>query len=186
MPISYYIRKSPPYFVYGLVANGKIRYIGITLDIKRRLREHLKCLGNSAKDRWVKDCIKNNIPITITVIRYGLDPQNAVRIEKQIISRLRSQVFNTYISGQANNYGYGYIRRKIKAASERGRKMVKRRWELDRQRRAKLAALTAEQYPTKIVRRIIVIDDDKTVKEATFWSFESRRSWTRKERAILH
>jgi len=78
-----------------------------------------------------------------------------------------------------------YRRRLQKAASERGRRMANRRWALDRQRRAALATLTAEQYPSRIVRRIVVIDHERIVREATFWSFESRRSWRRKEREVL-
>jgi hypothetical protein len=78
-----------------------------------------------------------------------------------------------------------YIRRKVKAARERGRRMANRRWQLDRQRRNKLAALTAEQCPTRIVRRIVVIENETMVNEAVFWNFESKRSWRRKERQVL-
>lgn len=63
--------------------------------------------------------------------------------------------------------------------------MANVRWARDRARRTQLATLTAEQYPSKIVRRIVVIDHESTVREATFWSFESRRSWQRKERFLL-
>lgn len=78
-----------------------------------------------------------------------------------------------------------YIRRKIKVASERGKRMANARWKMERERRDKIASLEAEKYPSKIVRRIVVIDNEKTVREATFWSFESRRSWMRKQRKIL-
>ena len=40
------------------------------------------------------------------------------------------------------------------------------RWAKDRARRSELAKLTAEQYPNRIVRRIIVIDGEKEVREA--------------------
>ena len=63
--------------------------------------------------------------------------------------------------------------------------MANVRWAKDRIERDRLAALTAEQHPTRIVRRIVVIDDERTVREATFWSFESRRSWARKLRNVL-
>jgi hypothetical protein len=75
--------------------------------------------------------------------------------------------------------------------------MANARWRADRERRNKLAALTAEQYPARIVRRIVVsalgetspgggIDDEQTVREATFWNWESGRDWRRKERAVLN
>jgi hypothetical protein len=63
--------------------------------------------------------------------------------------------------------------------------MARARWAKDRAERDRLARLTAEQFPSRIVRRIVVIDDERIVREATFWSFESRRSWKRKEREIL-
>lgn len=80
----------------------------------------------------------------------------------------------------------GAFSRKLqRAASERGRRMAKRRWELDRERRNKLAELTAEQFPSRIVRRIVVIDNETTVRETTIWSFDSYREARRKERAVL-
>lgn len=78
-----------------------------------------------------------------------------------------------------------YSRRLAKAASERGRRMAKARWTKDRMERDRIARLTAEQFPSRIVRRIVVIEDERIVREATFWSFESRRSWHRKERQVL-
>lgn len=63
--------------------------------------------------------------------------------------------------------------------------MANRRWEVDRQRRNKLAALTAEQYPDRIIRRIVVIDHEATVKEAVIFSFDSRRSARAKLRKVL-
>lgn len=75
-----------------------------------------------------------------------------------------------------------YQRRLAKKASERGRRMANARWRKDRREREKLAVLTAEQFPRRIVRRIIVIDDERTVREATFWDWESGRDWKRKPR----
>lgn len=63
--------------------------------------------------------------------------------------------------------------------------MAARRWQLDREHREKLAALTAEQYPNKIVRRVIVIDDERDVRETVIWSFMSHRERYRLERKAL-
>jgi len=63
--------------------------------------------------------------------------------------------------------------------------MANARWKLDRERRDKLAVLTAEQYPTKIARRIIVIDDERLVRETVIWSFMSWRERFRRERQAL-
>ena len=78
-----------------------------------------------------------------------------------------------------------YSRRLQKAASERGWRMAKARWTKDRIERDRRATLTAEQSPSRIVRRIVVIDDERTVREATFWTWDSRREWRRKERRVL-
>lgn len=78
-----------------------------------------------------------------------------------------------------------FSRRLQRAASDRGRRMANARWDLDRARRARLAALTAEQYPQRIRRRIVVIDDETRVRETVIWAWDSVREWRRKERAAL-
>lgn len=78
-----------------------------------------------------------------------------------------------------------YIRRKVKAASERGKRMAKRRWELDQERRQKLGELMAEQYPNQIVRRIVVIDNETTVRECVMWRWDSFRECNRKLQMVL-
>lgn len=78
-----------------------------------------------------------------------------------------------------------YSRRLAKAASARGKRMARARWARDRERRDKLAALTAEQCPSKIVRRVVVIENESTVKEAVIFSFDSRRSAAAKLRKVL-
>lgn len=77
-----------------------------------------------------------------------------------------------------------FSRRLQKAASVKGRRMASVRWQKDRKRRDALAAITAEQMPSRIVRRIVVIDNENTVRECTIWSFDSARSARRKVRAL--
>ena len=78
-----------------------------------------------------------------------------------------------------------FQRRLQKARSERGRRMANARWAKDRAERDRLALLTAEQFPSRIVRRIVVIDDERVVREVTIWNWESGREWKRKERQVL-
>jgi hypothetical protein len=78
-----------------------------------------------------------------------------------------------------------FSRRLQRRASERGRIMAKRRWELERERRNRLGVLSPEQCPNAIVRRIVVIDNETTVREVVIWSFDSFRSAKRKERSVL-
>jgi len=80
----------------------------------------------------------------------------------------------------------GPFSRRLKVrASERGREMANRRWELDRARREKLAARTAEEHPSRIIRRIVVIDQERIVREAVIWSWDSYRSARRKLHEVL-
>ena len=63
--------------------------------------------------------------------------------------------------------------------------MANRRWQLDRERRDKLAALTAEQFPAQIIRRVIVIDNETRVREAVIWSWDYWKDQQRKIRSVL-
>jgi hypothetical protein len=62
--------------------------------------------------------------------------------------------------------------------------MAAARWAKDRERRDRLALLTAEQYPNRIVRRIIVVDREKDVREAVIWDWDSAREARRKVRRL--
>ena len=78
-----------------------------------------------------------------------------------------------------------FQRRLQKARSDRGRRLANLRWAKDRAERERLAALTAEHFPRRIVRRIVVIDNERDVREVTLWNWESARAWKRKERKVL-
>jgi len=74
--------------------------------------------------------------------------------------------------------------KRLRAASERGRKMAKRRWEIDRERRDALARMDERDplrvLPDQITRRIIVIDNETSVAEIVIRKFDSTRSINRK------
>lgn len=78
-----------------------------------------------------------------------------------------------------------YMTRKIKAASERGKRMAKRRWQLDAERRERLVATDPIRFEGRIVRRIVVIDQEQAVREVTIYDWDSARDWRRKERKAL-
>lgn len=78
-----------------------------------------------------------------------------------------------------------YQTRKRKAASERGKRMAARRWQIDRAMRERIAAIAPEQLAGRIVRRIVDIRDEATVREVVIYDFDSRRSAMRKVRSIL-
>lgn len=74
----------------------------------------------------------------------------------------------------------------IRRKSEIARIRAKRRWELDRQRRASLAAKDPAFTDLAIIRRIIVIDHESSVKEAVIYSTDSRRAAANKIRRALN
>lgn len=82
--------------------------------------------------------------------------------------------------------GHNYWKLKRQRATDRGRAMAHERWRRDRLRRAQLAALAPEQAPNHIVRRIIVIDGERDVRETVLWSWDSARECRRKLRDVLH
>ena len=84
-----------------------------------------------------------------------------------------------------NDWKGPYLRRLHKNASERGKRMAAARWAKDRERRKRLAQLTAEQYPNRIVRRVIVIDGERTAREAVIFLWDSDREARRKVRRVL-
>lgn len=73
-----------------------------------------------------------------------------------------------------------YQRRLAVHASQRARERANIRWARDRERRNKLAELEAEKNPTRIMAQIVVIVDERNVKELTMWSFESWRERRKK------
>jgi len=78
-----------------------------------------------------------------------------------------------------------YLTKKRKAASERARQRANRRWQLDRERPDRLAAADPMLRANQIVRRIIVIDREQTVREAVIYGFDSVREAKRKMRNAL-
>jgi alkyl hydroperoxide reductase subunit AhpC len=78
-----------------------------------------------------------------------------------------------------------YLTKKRKAASERARRMAKRRWELDRQRRERLAAQDPIFTGLQIVRRIVVIDREQIVRECVIYAGDSFREAQRKTKRVL-
>jgi hypothetical protein len=72
-----------------------------------------------------------------------------------------------------------------KRASLNARRRANRRWEMDRQRRTALALKDPIQVGGRIVRRIVVIDNESQVKERTFYQFDRPCDWKRKEREVL-
>ncbi len=63
--------------------------------------------------------------------------------------------------------------------------MARRRWELDAQRREALAAKDPAFTGLRIIRRIVVIDEEWTVREAVIYEYDSARSARAKLRNVL-
>lgn len=76
------------------------------------------------------------------------------------------------------------VRRK-QAASEKGRRMANARWKNERARQDAIAAADPLRVTGRIIRRIVVIDEERAVREAVIYDFDSIRSARSKLRNVL-
>ena len=77
-----------------------------------------------------------------------------------------------------------YQTRKIKAARERGKRLAKARWDKDRAMRDRIAAIEPASFAAEIVRRVVVIDREKAVREIVFYAFDTYSDRRRKLREV--
>jgi hypothetical protein len=79
----------------------------------------------------------------------------------------------------------GYHQRVTKRLSERGRKMAQARWRKDRERQEALARRDPD--PARgIARRIIVIEEERRVREVTIYEDDCLAKARRKVREVLY
>lgn len=74
---------------------------------------------------------------------------------------------------------------RIKRLSEQGRKAARVRWNRESEKRKRLDALDPVRVGGKVVRRIVVIDDECRVKERAFYEFDLACDWRRKMKEVL-
>lgn len=63
--------------------------------------------------------------------------------------------------------------------------MAAARWAKHRERQARLADLPIEQRRDRIVRRIVVIDDEQDVREVVIYANDSRQTARQKRQRVL-
>ena len=63
--------------------------------------------------------------------------------------------------------------------------MNKVRWDADRLRRDALAVADPTKFTGRIVKRVIVIENETTVKEAAIYDFDSYREGQRRVQRLL-
>ncbi len=76
--------------------------------------------------------------------------------------------------------------KQIRRRSEVARIRANKRWEIERQRQAALAAKDPAFTGLKILRRVVVIDNEQAVREAVIYSTDSNRSAQRKINRVLY
>mgnify|MGYP000045988864 CR=1 FL=1 len=59
----------------------KVKYVGKTCRINRRLNDHLKCTGRSKKDAWVKSLKNKNLLPILEILDIG-DKTNCDLLEQ--------------------------------------------------------------------------------------------------------
>jgi hypothetical protein len=75
--------------------------------------------------------------------------------------------------------------RRINARRLKARERAKRTWVRRHAARDRIAALDPILVGGKIVRRIVVIDDESRVRERSFYEFDRACDWKRKLREVL-
>lgn len=78
-----------------------------------------------------------------------------------------------------------YILRKIKRIRENAKRAAILRWERERAKQQERAEVDPVFMGLRIVRRIVVIDDESRVREAVFYAGDSDRSARKKQLNIL-
>lgn len=104
------------YYLYILYDyKDKPFYVGITKNIKLRIREHELCdRSNLAKDYRVRRCIKERGELVYS-IRKGLTKLKAVKLEKEIIKEFQTRY-------KLVNKQYGSIKNGRRVLNKRGKK----------------------------------------------------------------
>jgi len=73
---------------------------------------------------------------------------------------------------------------KIKAASVKARERANARWTKDRAMRDRLAAMEPSRFLGRIVRRVIVIDNETTAREIVLYDFDNYTDRKRKMKTV--
>lgn len=94
------------HYVYGLTDDSGIRYIGITNNPARRLKEHLKASGaNNHKNNWLR---KNKNKVQQLILSEAMTRADALIYEIEVIKLYRlmgCQLLNVENGGQTGAYG---------------------------------------------------------------------------------
>ena len=98
------------FIVYALIEGGRIRYIGITSQsLERRLYNHFADMKRpdrkEHKTNWLRSCKRDGLKVEIKPLRVNLSVEDAQRIEKQIIKRLRPTLVNVHEGGSSGYAG---------------------------------------------------------------------------------
>ena len=98
------------FFIYTISDNnGNVRYIGKTLNFKRRQREHIKCYSksNTYKNNWIKSLIKNGDYPVISILD-EVEYEDSAFFETYWISQFKSWGFNltNLTDGGDGTFGY--------------------------------------------------------------------------------
>lgn len=184
------------YFVYALTCGGEIRYIGITSQtLSRRLCQHLSDAKRASrkehKTNWIRKCLADGAKVEIKLLRKWMDENDAFRIERQIIAKLRPQLVNIHEGGTSGYNGlsedakerHRANSRKGIEATEHCKRMLEIRWKNERERRDAYALKNPAQKP-RIVARYHVIRDEVRERVALIFNTDRPCDIRRKLRTL--
>jgi hypothetical protein len=88
---------SKPWLIYVLIdpRDGRVRYVGWTINLRQRLRDHMKpsrLSGNQRRDRWLASLIADGFYPRVETVEHG-DGQGHAEAECKWITHYRSLGF---------------------------------------------------------------------------------------------
>jgi len=85
------MNKNKQYSIYFLKdpSSNEIRYVGLSYNVERRFKEHLKDKNDSYKKRWINNLLINHTEPSVEIIKSGLSLSEAFELEKYYIKYLK-------------------------------------------------------------------------------------------------
>jgi len=98
--------KNREYSVYFLKDpySDEIRYVGLSYNVEKRFKEHLKDNNDSYKKRWINNLLVNQIEPQVEVVKSGMSLSEAFELEMFYIKHLKEngvRLTNETVGGEA-------------------------------------------------------------------------------------
>jgi group I intron endonuclease len=152
----------------------KVKYVGKTCRINRRLNDHLKCTGRSKKDAWVKSLKNKNLSPILEILDIG-DKKNCDLLEQYWISQFRAWGFELKNMTDGGDGSYGLIpwNKGLKGVFTHSEKS---KLEMSKQRKGKHVGENNPMYGKKLSPETIKKQNNKKIGSKRSNEFKNKRT----------